>query len=123
MSTRRVAARARNDIGQYDDLRHEWTKPDGAFAALHWLAVSRRSLIPATISPSEIVVDLGCGGGLTCDGEDRYVHVGIDLVTSALETARSRGVQVVRGDVAALPVADDCAAVVVAGEILEHVSD
>jgi len=71
----------------------------------------------------EILVDLGCGGGLTCDGEGRHVHVGIDLVMSALETARSRGVQVVRGDVAVLPLADNCASVVVAGEILEHVAD
>ena len=121
--SRRATARARNDIGQYDDLRHEWSKPDGAFAALHWLAVSRRSLIPATIGEGEILVDLGCGGGLTCDGEGRYVHVGIDLVMSALETARSRGVQVVRGDVALIPLADNCASVVVAGEILEHVTD
>ena len=116
-------ARPRNDIAQYDDLQGEWTKPDGAFAALHWLAVARRSLIPAGLGPDEIVVDLGCGGGLTCDGSGRFVHVGIDLVTTALQTARSRGVQVVRGDVAVLPLADRCASVVVAGEILEHVPD
>jgi len=120
---RRTTGRARNDIGQYDDLRHEWDKPHGAFAALHWLAVSRRSLIPATIGPSDIVVDLGCGGGLTYDGAGSYVHVGIDLVTSALQTARARGVVVVQGDVAVIPLADQCASVVVAGEILEHVSD
>jgi len=120
---RRAIARARNHVGQYDDLCHEWSKPDGAFAALHWLAVSRRSLIPATIGQDEILVDLGCGGGLTCDGQGRYVHIGIDLVTSALEIARSRGVQVVRGDVAVIPLADNCASVVVAGEILEHVAD
>ena len=52
-----------------------------------------------------------------------YHHVGVDLTGSALECARAHGVEVVRGDVAALPIADTIADVVSAGEILEHVSD
>jgi 2-polyprenyl-6-hydroxyphenyl methylase / 3-demethylubiquinone-9 3-methyltransferase len=32
---------ARNDLRQYDELAGEWWRPDGAFAALHWLAEAR----------------------------------------------------------------------------------
>ena len=113
--------RERNDVGQYDDLVAEWWRPEGAFAALHWLAASRRSLVPVADRPDEILVDLGCGGGLMADSESSYVHIGIDLVVSALGHARSHGIEAVRADVCALPLASSTASVVLAGEILEHV--
>lgn len=113
--------RLRNDLGQYDDLVSEWWRPEGAFAALHWLAASRRLLVPVANHPNEVLVDLGCGGGLMADSESTYVHVGIDLVVSALDHARSHGINAVRGDVAALPLGSCTASVVIAGEILEHV--
>jgi 2-polyprenyl-6-hydroxyphenyl methylase/3-demethylubiquinone-9 3-methyltransferase len=52
-----------------------------------------------------------------------YRHVGVDLGLPGLELARARGVRAVRGSVLAVPLADGCADVVVAGEILEHVED
>jgi 2-polyprenyl-6-hydroxyphenyl methylase/3-demethylubiquinone-9 3-methyltransferase len=52
-----------------------------------------------------------------------YRHVGVDLGLRGLELARERGVRPVRGSVLAVPLADGCADVVVAGEILEHVDD
>lgn len=113
--------RPRNDLRQYDDLAGEWSRPDGAFAALHWLAASRRRLVPSPAGPGEILVDLGCGGGLSCDPTATYVHVGVDLVSSALAHARARGVAPVRADVAVLPISTASASVVIAGEILEHV--
>jgi 2-polyprenyl-6-hydroxyphenyl methylase/3-demethylubiquinone-9 3-methyltransferase len=68
---------------------------------------------------------MGCGGGLLSPhlAGKGYHHVGVDLTVSALECARAHGVEVVRGNVAALPIADASADVVCAGEILEHVSD
>ncbi|HYN31718.1 MAG TPA: methyltransferase domain-containing protein, partial [Ilumatobacteraceae bacterium] len=114
--------RARNDIGQYDDLVEEWWRPEGDFAALHWLAASRRSLIPAPAGPSEILVDVGCGGGLMAEPGSAYLHVGVDLVASALDHANVHGVTALRADASALPIASETASVVIAGEILEHVT-
>ncbi|MDP9402588.1 MAG: methyltransferase domain-containing protein [Actinomycetota bacterium] len=115
--------RARNDLRQYDDLVDEWWRPEGRFAALHWLAAVRGALVPRPTSAHEVLVDVGCGGGLMARNVDGYVHVGVDLTMSALAAAGRQGVQAVRGDAGHLPLADHSAAVVVAGEILEHVSD
>ena len=52
-----------------------------------------------------------------------YRHVGVDIGLRGLELAREHGVIPVRGSVLAVPLADGCADVVLAGEILEHVQD
>lgn len=115
--------RARNDLGQYDDLVGEWWKPDGEFAALHWLARARAELIPPSSSPGRILVDVGCGGGILTAHVQGCLHVGVDLTQSALMTAAQRGLLPVRADVAALPLVTGVAHVVAAGELFEHVAD
>ncbi|MBX7264870.1 methyltransferase domain-containing protein [Micromonospora sp. Llam7] len=115
----------RNDPRQYDDLAGEWWRPDGAFAMLHWLARARAALVPPATRPGALLVDLGCGAGLLAPhltGKG-YRHVGVDLTRSALAQAVAHGVTAVNGDATAVPLADGCADVVAAGELLEHVPD
>jgi 2-polyprenyl-6-hydroxyphenyl methylase/3-demethylubiquinone-9 3-methyltransferase len=50
-------------------------------------------------------------------------HVGVDLNLLGLRAAAEHGVLPVRASVLEVPLADGCAEVVVAGEILEHVED
>jgi 2-polyprenyl-6-hydroxyphenyl methylase/3-demethylubiquinone-9 3-methyltransferase len=118
-------ARPRNDPGQYDELVDRWWEPRGPFAMLHWLARARGALVPPAGRPGAVLVDLGCGAGLLAPhiAGKGYRHIGVDLTASALAVAAAHGVHAIRGDVTAVPLADGCADVVTAGEILEHVAD
>jgi 2-polyprenyl-6-hydroxyphenyl methylase/3-demethylubiquinone-9 3-methyltransferase len=115
----------RNELSQYDQLAGEWWRPDGLFAMLRWLAQARARLVPPARWPGDMLVDLGCGGGLLAPflAGKGYRHVGVDLVQSALQQAAGHGVIPVRGDATRVPLRDECAAVVCAGELLEHVVD
>jgi 2-polyprenyl-6-hydroxyphenyl methylase / 3-demethylubiquinone-9 3-methyltransferase len=117
--------RPRNDPGQYDDLAETWWDPRGPFAMLHWIAAARAALVPPAVRDGAVLLDLGCGGGLLAPhlAGRGYRHVGVDLSARSLQLARAHGVAAVRADVLALPFPDACADVVVAGEILEHVTD
>jgi 2-polyprenyl-6-hydroxyphenyl methylase / 3-demethylubiquinone-9 3-methyltransferase len=120
-----VLTRPRNDPGQYDDLAAEWWQPRGAFAPLHWVAAARGALVPAARRPQAILLDVCCGGGLLAPHVQGlgYRHVGVDVGVSAVRIAREHGVETLRGDVTALPLRDETADVVVAGECFEHVPD
>ncbi|MPZ87477.1 MAG: methyltransferase domain-containing protein [Nitriliruptorales bacterium] len=114
----------RNDPALYDALVDHWWRRDGEFAALHWLAEARGALVPPPPRGGAVLLDAGCGGGLLAPHLPAgYHHVGVDLSAPSLALAAREGVAAVRGDVTALPLADACADVVVAGEILEHVDD
>jgi 2-polyprenyl-6-hydroxyphenyl methylase / 3-demethylubiquinone-9 3-methyltransferase len=114
----------RNDPAQYDELADQWWQPQGGFAMLHWFAAARADFLPPA-PPGGVLVDLACGGGLMAPHAARlgYRHVGVDLGVPGLELGREHGMLPVRGSVLAVPLADSCADVVVAGEILEHVAD
>ena len=92
---------------------------------LAWIARARAALVPAPARRGSVLVDLACGGGLMAPyvAAKGYRHLGVDTSPSALGTAVAHGLLGVRGDVAAVPLPDACAAVVCAGEILEHVEN
>jgi 2-polyprenyl-6-hydroxyphenyl methylase / 3-demethylubiquinone-9 3-methyltransferase len=115
----------RNDPRQYDDLAGEWWRPGGGFEILHWLAEARAALVPPAGHPDAVLVDAGCGAGLLAPHVRRlgYRHVGVDLRRAGLEQSARHGVTPLAGDVTALPLGAGTADVVVAGEILEHVTD
>jgi 2-polyprenyl-6-hydroxyphenyl methylase / 3-demethylubiquinone-9 3-methyltransferase len=116
--------RPRNDPRQYDDLADHWWRPDGEFAALHWLARARAALIPPAPEDDAPLLDVACGGGLLAPHlPPRWTHVGLDLMASAVRTASVQGVAAVQGDAHRLPFADGMFPAVVAGEMLEHVAD
>ncbi len=115
--------RARNDPAQYDDMAAQWWRPDGPFAALHWLAAARSAHIPPSSSDTAVLVDLACGAGLMAPHVSGYRHIGVDLNQEALRQALAHGVEAIRGDITRLPLPDGVADVVVAGEIFEHVHD
>lgn len=120
-----VTNRARNDPAQYDDLAAEWWRPGGRFCMLHWLAEARGRHVPPAQRAGAVLVDLGCGGGLLAPyvAGKGYRHVGVDVTRSALVQAAEHGVTPVQADACRLPLADRCADVVSAGELLEHVVD
>lgn len=119
------AVLARNDPRQYDELAGDWWAPHGALAMLDWIAEARAGLVPPAGRSGELLVDLGCGAGLLAPhlAGKGYRHLGVDVTESALRQAAEHGVLAVRGDVLDVPLPADCAAVVAAGEILEHVTD
>jgi 2-polyprenyl-6-hydroxyphenyl methylase / 3-demethylubiquinone-9 3-methyltransferase len=114
-----------NDPAQYDALADEWWHDRGAFVMLHWIAEARARLVPPATRPGSVLLDVACGGGLLAPhvAGKGHRHVGVDLSPTAVPVARAHGVEAVRGDALALPFADEAADVVVAGEILEHVTD
>jgi 2-polyprenyl-6-hydroxyphenyl methylase/3-demethylubiquinone-9 3-methyltransferase len=116
---------SRNDPRQYDDLADQWWRPGGVFELLHWLSAIRAAQIPPAATAGAILLDVGVGAGLLAPhvAGKGYVHVGVDLRRSSLNLAAAHGVRVIQGDVTALPIASASADVVVAGEILEHVTD
>ncbi len=123
-STVRPPTRPRNDTLQYVDLRDEWWKPRGAFAMLHWIAAARAQHVPRARHPDSVLVDIGCGAGVLAPhvSELGHRHIGIDVIETSLSQARQRGVSPVVGDATALPLSSESADVVVAGEVLEHVT-
>src|SRR5918912_4054542 len=100
-----VAGVLRNDPAQYDELADQWWRPDGGFAALHWLAASRAEHIPPAPRPGAGLVDPACGGGLMAPHVARlgYRHVGVDINLAALRLSRAHAVLPVRGSVLAAP--------------------
>jgi ubiquinone/menaquinone biosynthesis C-methylase UbiE/DNA-binding transcriptional ArsR family regulator len=105
--------------GQWDRLRRELF---GGASALHAL--------PALLDPRWTVGDLGCGTGETSAALARFVArtIAVDRSGDMLQSARRRlrefpGVQIRRGDLESLPIADRELDAAVMLLVLHHVPD
>ncbi|MBI2994974.1 MAG: bifunctional 2-polyprenyl-6-hydroxyphenol methylase/3-demethylubiquinol 3-O-methyltransferase UbiG [Gammaproteobacteria bacterium] len=79
------------ELSKFDRLEQDWWDPRGPFRALHALNPVRLRFIEAAIPlHGRPVLDLGCGGGLLCEGlARRNAQVtGIDASASAIRAAQ-----------------------------------
>lgn len=108
-----------------------WDEGARAFASLRSVTTFRLELLRQWMPQGfagRTVVDLGCGGGLLAVPLAREgAHViGLDLAAKALRAARAQQPErllAAQADLAALPLAERSADVVLLADVLEHVDD
>lgn len=96
----------------------------------HWWFVARRRILLSLLKRSIAsksgleILDAGCGGGATMKSLGRYGRVlGMEISPQAAEYNREQGRRVVLGSVEEMPFPDDSFDLVLALDVIEHVSD
>jgi SAM-dependent methyltransferase len=112
----------------YPDTYHAYVEPASPISrkiiARSRAAVARR--LARHLSPGATVLDVGCGNGalLAEIGKlGRYRLLGIEYSERAAATARSRGIEVWRGELSGAPFAVASVDLVCLQHVLEHVFD
>lgn len=112
--------------------RDGWWDPHcRAFASLRSVSAFRLGLLRRWLGTQwqgRTVVDLGCGGGLLAVplAAAGALVVGVDLARRALQEVLRRDVPALLplvADLVSVPLAPDCADVVLLADVLEHVAD
>jgi SAM-dependent methyltransferase len=106
------------------------------FAALahvereHWFYRGKRDIVRhwvaalAPLRPDDLLLDVGAGTGqLVAELGKSCRAVGVEWHPEALAYGAGKQVRLVRGTIERLPIADGCAAVVTALDVIEHVDD
>jgi SAM-dependent methyltransferase len=98
------------------------------FEEWYWWHRGRQSIVRhllRSFAPvSARILDVGCGTGATTDSvRDFGSVVGMDIGEAALRHARARGLPVLRGSAAQLPVRPGGVDVILALDVLEHLDD
>lgn len=90
----------------------------------HWWYAAKRKLVMTVLTNERPgpCLDLGCGGGAMLSQLSRSREAfGVDLASSALDHARSRGLnRLVRSQATSLPFADNCFQAALVLDVLEH---
>ncbi len=123
----------RNDLEQYDKKGSEWWKTDGPFYVLKSMNEPRFEFFNQFISSWKNlkVLDVGCGGGFTCEfiskkGADVS---GIDISAVSIETAKKHAIEsgleinYKRSSAEKLPFEDNSFNVVNCVDVIEHLND
>lgn len=123
----------RNDLSYYDKWADSWWQGSATVAPLNRLNPLRFQFFDRYIAQWQdlAVLDVGCGGGFTCEFlASRGAQVtGLDrsaaCIEAASEHARVAGLNVdyQQGSAEQLPFGDDVFDVVVCVDVLEHVED
>jgi len=89
----------KREFNHFSKIAKEWWLPNGKFKVLHRITPLRIKYILKMINQKNIkgfeILDLGCGGGLTCEPLARLKAkvTGIDFVKQNIEVARNHAVE------------------------------
>jgi 2-polyprenyl-6-hydroxyphenyl methylase/3-demethylubiquinone-9 3-methyltransferase len=123
----------RNDLTYYDRHADQWWQPGGTLNLLQYLNPGRFQFFDQYVPDwrGVKVLDVGCGGGLTCEflAQRGACVSGVDpssrSIAVAREHARTQGLRIDyrEGAGEALPFGEQQFQVVVCVDVLEHVQD
>ena len=89
----------KQEYNNFSSIAEEWWKPDGKFKILHKILPIRIEYILNKIDNNKIknleILDLGCGGGLTCEPLARLGAsvTGVDFVEENIKVAKNHAIQ------------------------------
>ena len=122
------------EFKNFEDLSQEWWNPKGKFKILHQILPLRIRYILDNIDKNNIsnltILDLGCGGGLTCEPLSRLKAnvTGIDFVKKNIDVAKEHAkesklkIDYIYSDLEKFKI-DKKYDLILALEILEHLDD
>jgi 2-polyprenyl-6-hydroxyphenyl methylase/3-demethylubiquinone-9 3-methyltransferase len=85
-----------DEIAKFNALAHAWWDPDGEFAPLHAINPLRLDFIQDHVDlRDKEVIDIGCGGGLLCEGLAKLGAKvsGLDLAPDSLAIAQDHAIK------------------------------
>lgn len=105
----------------------EELRRSGELERTHWWYAERRALVRRTAAgwPAGRAVDVGCGpgGNATVLRDLGWQVTGIEYTETGAAIARTRGLDVVRGDARRLPFPDASVDLVMSTDVWEHIED
>jgi len=122
------------EFNHFSKIAKEWWVPDGKFKILHEITPLRIKYILKMINQKQIkdleILDLGCGGGLTCEPLARLKAkvTGVDFVKQNIEMAKNHAkisklqINYIHDDLDSLKIKKKYDIVLLL-EILEHLDD
>lgn len=96
----------------YDDNYFDWQAPIGEFGG--W---ANQTKFADYVSPDDIVLDFGCGGGDLLKHMKCKKRIGVEINPVAADKARDNGIEIYNR---VMDVPDECVDVIVSNNALEH---